>query len=225
MPARANAVARSTAIDGPPAPRRVDPRVVQTERAVVAATLALIERLGPGEVTVERIAEASGVARSTIYRRWPDVEDLFLEAFHELTRSTVAPTPTGDLRADLEVFARDYAGELNDPTFFAVVLFLMDEALRSRRYVAAHRGVTRARARRVARIVAAARAAGAVPPTVDEAAVADCLMAPLFQVRVGLHRLLTDDDVRAAVDWTLATAGLPQARARRGRSRKPVVDH
>lgn len=221
---RANAVARTPGVEGPP-PRRVDPRVVQTERAVVAATLTLIERLGPSEVTVERIAEASGVARSTIYRRWPEVEDLFLEAFHELTRTAVAPAPTGDLRADLEAFARDYAGELNDPTFFAVVLFLMDEALRSRRYLAAHRGVTRARARRVARIVAAAQAAGTVPSTLDAGAVADGVMAPLFQVRVGLHRLLTDDDVRAAVDWTLDSVQSPMPRARRRRGRTSVVDH
>jgi len=99
------------------APRPVGrPRDPHVDQAVLEATFAMLAEVGYDGVTIEAVAHAAGVSKNAIYRRWPDVEDLFLEAFHELTRCAVAPAPTGDLRADLEAFARDYAGELNRPT-------------------------------------------------------------------------------------------------------------
>ena len=61
------------------------PASLQTEQMVFDATVALVTELGPAAVTIERVASRSGVARSTIYRRWPDVNRLFVEAFKELT--------------------------------------------------------------------------------------------------------------------------------------------
>ena len=104
-----------------------DPRARQTEEAVFTATIELIQELGPGGTTIERVAERSGVARSTIYRRWGDVDRLFLDAFDEITRPTPLPL-TGDLEGDLRTFARGYVRELNDPAFHDVVMFLMDMA-------------------------------------------------------------------------------------------------
>ena len=210
--ARTNAGAPATR----PAVVRTDPRIVQTERAVFAATVRLIEQHGPGEVTIERIATASGVARSTIYRRWANVDDLFLEAFDVITRAVPAPAPTGDLRADLQAFAAAHAGELNDRSFFAVLLYLMDESLRSRPYLARYRAITRARQKRVASIVRAARAGHPRPDDLDADRLADAVMAPLFHTRVGLHRRITDVDVREAVDAALVDAGV--ARPRRARA-------
>ena len=191
---------------------------MHTERTVFAATVSLIEQHGPGEVTIERIAVASGVARSTIYRRWADVDDLFLEAFDVITRAVATPAPTGDLRGDLHAFAAAHARELNDRSFFAVLLYLMDESLRSRPYLARYRAITRARQKRVGAIVRAAdarRAANAAPARaggLDANRLADAVMAPLFHTRVGLHRRITDDDVREAVDAALVGAGVARPR-------------
>jgi AcrR family transcriptional regulator len=199
-------------------PSPTDPRVAQTEQVVFAATVELVERCGP-DVTVEQIAAASGVARSTIYRRWRDVDDLFLDAFDTLTRPPPVPPPTGELRADLVAFAIAYASELNDRSFFALLLFLMDESLRSPRYRTRYRAITRARRKRVDTIVRAAQARRARPIDIDIDAtqLADAVMAPLFHARVGLHRLLTDDDARVAVDTALADAGLKRRAGGTGR--------
>jgi AcrR family transcriptional regulator len=178
--------------------------VRQTEKAIFGATVALVHDAGPGQVTVEAVAARSGVARSTIYRRWPDVDQLFLEAFDEVTR--LAPLPlTGELDTDLRSFATSYAYELNDATFHDVLVFLMDAALRSRQHRSHYRAIGRRRQRRAVAIVETAIASGELPDGVDGRVVADTLMALLFHRRIAKHELLTDTHVNGAVDAVLAS--------------------
>lgn len=58
----------------------VDPRVTRSRQAVLAAARALLVRDGPGAVTHVRVAQAAGLSRSTVYRHWPTIEALLLEA-------------------------------------------------------------------------------------------------------------------------------------------------
>lgn len=61
-----------------------DPRVERTHRLVLAATLKQLSETGYGALTIDSIAERAGVARSTIYRHWPDKMALIRDALARL---------------------------------------------------------------------------------------------------------------------------------------------
>lgn len=81
--------------------------------AVFAATLRTVEELGYARATVERIAAAAGIAKTTIYRRWPSkgalIIDCLLDAF--------GPAPMdGVTRADKMASAtRWIAAKIREP--------------------------------------------------------------------------------------------------------------
>jgi AcrR family transcriptional regulator len=67
---------------------------------VLTAALDLLVTEGVAALTVVRLHERSGVARSTIYRHWPTPDDV-VDDLLEVAARTEQPTPTGDLAADL----------------------------------------------------------------------------------------------------------------------------
>lgn len=77
-----------------------DPRVVRTRRDVLAAARQVLIDEGWERVTVSRVADRSGYARTTLYRHWPQRLDLLRDLIEEEARLAHS-TPTGDLRADL----------------------------------------------------------------------------------------------------------------------------
>jgi len=185
---------------------RVDPRARRTEQAILDATADLVREVGPAAVTIELVAERSEVARSTIYRRWSDIDELLLDVCAPITRFRRGPL-TGDLRDDLRALARSYASELNDVVFREVLTFTMDAALRSRRYRSRLRAITRQRERRGVAIVRGAIGRGDLPDDIDPGAVVVAILAPLFQLRIAKHRALTDNDADAAVERAVGDAG------------------
>ena len=48
-----------------------------TRRRITESAVALHERVGPAQTSITAIAEQAGVRRSTVYRHFPDEEDLF----------------------------------------------------------------------------------------------------------------------------------------------------
>ena len=56
----------------------VTSRSERTEAAILAATRDLLAEGGVRELTVEGVAARSGVAKTTIYRRWRSRDDLAL---------------------------------------------------------------------------------------------------------------------------------------------------
>lgn len=58
---------------------------ISVDGAVFAATLTTVDDLGYARATVERIAAEAGIAKTTIYRRWPSkgelIVDCLLDAF------------------------------------------------------------------------------------------------------------------------------------------------
>jgi AcrR family transcriptional regulator len=83
-----------------PARRPGRPRSEQAEQAIIEATLDVFAEQGFDGVCVEAVAARAGVGKATIYRRWPNKEELLLAALG--TIKSPYPEPKGvSVREDL----------------------------------------------------------------------------------------------------------------------------
>ncbi|GIF19722.1 AcrR family transcriptional regulator [Actinoplanes tereljensis] len=83
------------------------------DATVFAATLTTVAELGYANATVDRIAAAAGVAKTTVYRRWPSKGALITACLVD----AFGPAPlTGTDRAEILAAAiRWAAGKVADP--------------------------------------------------------------------------------------------------------------
>ena len=79
----------------------VNPRTTRVRQVILDAAGDLLVEHGAGEVTASRIAQETGVARTTIYRHWPDQSHLLLDTIDSLVAPHSPTTFTDDLEADL----------------------------------------------------------------------------------------------------------------------------
>ncbi|MHB8696393.1 MAG: TetR/AcrR family transcriptional regulator [Solirubrobacteraceae bacterium] len=90
----------------------------------MAATLELIASDGPAAITHQRIAQLARVSRSTLYRYWPQPEDLLFEALAQIVTRFDFNGP-GRLRDELIAELSSRRREINQPvvgTAMAAVL-------------------------------------------------------------------------------------------------------
>ena len=187
---------------------RVDPRVAQTRRAVYAATLAIIAESGVQAATVDRISERAGVSRSTVYRRWPGLPQLYYEAFGQLARRTSSPV-RGETPVELLHYLQDYADRLNDDTYCSVLVALLDAAWRTPELAEVRGTLFDERSSRAAAIIEAGVASGRLRPDLDRRQVLDAVVAPFLYRRVVEQQRLSRSDVRRLRDDVLARFGAP----------------
>ena len=175
-----------------------DPRVLRNRTAVHAAALQLLADEGVSGLSIERLAEQSGVSRSTIYRNWPDVRALVLTAFDDLVH-TMSPegAPSGDFDADLMAYLRDYARRLNDPSYAAVIIAIIEWGWRDREFAAEHGRIFDDTRSRAAGILRGAAAQGRVRADLDIGQGVEQIVAPFLYRRLVLRHVLTACDVEA----------------------------
>lgn len=94
--------------------RRGRPRLQSTDQAIFAAAADLIREKGYDGFSMAAVADRAGVAKTTVYRRWPTRSHLVLATMSSVM-SRVALFDTGDFRADLTSFARTLATALRAP--------------------------------------------------------------------------------------------------------------
>lgn len=71
-----------------------------THKAIIEATLSLLNTVHYHALTIEAVAAEAGVGKATVYRWWPSKGALVAEAISS-TFTVTDPPDTGDLRADL----------------------------------------------------------------------------------------------------------------------------
>lgn len=155
------------------------PRLPSADQAIVEATRALLLERGYAGVSIEGVAARAGVAKTTVYRRWPSKAELVSEVAIHHSRLGAAPD-TGSLVGDLAAVAVIIVRSLSRPVAAAALRGLIadlsqDRALRDR-VVARFIGAEQAW---IASIVRRAAGRGEVSDNVHPDLVLDLLLGPV----------------------------------------------
>jgi AcrR family transcriptional regulator len=121
---------------GNPEPPHVGrPRSHDADEAILRATAELLAEGGLEATTIRAVAERAGVARATIYLRYPSRDALIGGALRSAVGRAIFPL-TGDLEADLQATVDQARAVLAGATFRAVFPSLVQELLRADRETA-----------------------------------------------------------------------------------------
>ena len=102
-------------------------RGARTEKAILDATRELLAEAGVPELTVERVAARSGVAKTTIYRRWRGKDELALAVLIDMVTNVVATPDLGETREELIAFVNAAVTILGSTLMGRVIQGLVSE--------------------------------------------------------------------------------------------------
>src|SRR3979490_584922 len=95
-------------------PTRGRPRDKDADARILKTALRLVETIGFRSVSMEAIAAEAHVARTTIYRRWPNTATVIMDAFLAEVSPGMAfaklPSASESLRIQMKLLARAFRG-------------------------------------------------------------------------------------------------------------------
>jgi AcrR family transcriptional regulator len=106
MTSSRNAASRSVSsrpLAVPTGPQPGRRRNAEAATAVLRAAVEMLDnpRIGLRGLTMQAVAERSGVSKATLYRWWPDKAHLVLDAYRSKSARDIGAPIKGDLRPDL----------------------------------------------------------------------------------------------------------------------------
>ena len=192
-------------MDGP-----MDRRVRRTRAAVLAAAAEVLGETGLGAFSLDAVAQRADVARSTVYRHWPDRERLLLDTIAE--HGPVAEDPdTGRLRDDLIAAVGPFSAFIGDGRTRAMLLTMLAEAARDPQVALLHTRLTEARRDLLRRLVDRAVGRGELPADVDVELLLDDLAAGVVHRTFVLGQPFDAATLAAHVDRFLTIHGATPA--------------
>ncbi len=184
----------------------VDPRVARTRHAVLTTAREVLLDEGWEGVTLGRVAERSGYARTTLYRHWPQRLDLLRDLIREEAR-LAHTTPMGDLRDDLVAELEAFRVAVTSTGLGRVMIAIGQQARDDAELADLNRSMRAEGARVLEAIVVDAVAAGDLPRGLRaDAAVAQLVGPVLFRYLFEDHDALDREYVVSVVDWFLGAA-------------------
>ena len=154
--------------------------------------------IGLRRLTMQAVAQRSGVSKATLYRWWPDKAHLVLDAYRSKSARDIGADVTGDLRPDLMAHLGQIAfalGELGSATAVAAITLAAAE---NESFGDLYRDtLLRERRQGLLDVLAAGRRRGQIRATLDLEVVVDAAYGAIH------HRLLLS---RAPIDGPFVAA-------------------
>lgn len=187
-----------------PTPRSVGrPRSAEADTAILAATIEEFAVSGYEGLRVEAIAERAGVAKSTIYRRYPNKNDLLQAALWQ-AQSTEPPIPcTESLEDDLFVVACRLRDKFASDDVGRLIPTIVDAASRHPEFATAHRAFVAERRRGGLERLRTAISQGELSADTDVEMFMDMVGGAIFYRSYVSGTSLDDDTLRRLIRSTL----------------------
>lgn len=165
-----------------PATERIDPRCARSQQRVLAAAVELLREEGLPGLTFESVAARSGVAKTTIYRHFPDRAAMHLAAIDSVG-PVVEMSTSNDVVVDVVKFLGGLNHTLHHGAFGDVLLTALDGAERSERMDELARGAADQRRSVLSGRLKLAQRDGRLKAEADLDLVCAQLVGPIFYRR------------------------------------------
>jgi AcrR family transcriptional regulator len=185
-------------------PARGRPRSPAADQAIFVATRQLLDQSGYHGLTVEGVAAEAGVAKTTIYRRYPTKALLVLDAMAQVARDTPVTLPdTGTFRDDLVAVAHLIREEIAPSSPSSVGAALLGEASRDEEVAERLRAFADFRFDQGMPIYERAVARGELRPDADWRVISELLVGWIFHASLVSQRRPEDGALAQTVDHLL----------------------
>jgi AcrR family transcriptional regulator len=182
-------VSRHSSRSSSPAAGR--PRSAEAQRAVLDAARELFAAGGYAAATIDAVAARSGVAKTTIYRWWPNRASLLVEVLAEVHTAAVPLPASGEPVRAIVGELRDAAAAANGLTGQLLTALIGEAQHDPEVRTELLEGLFYPRRATTARVIHRAQEAGAIRPDVPLDIAADLLFGPLFYRMLVRHDVVT----------------------------------
>jgi AcrR family transcriptional regulator len=203
--------------------RKPNERSERSKQAILEATRELLaEDGGVRSLTVEAVAARSGVAKTTIYRRWRDKWQLALDAVMiDMLPTFADPVDVGDTRKELLTFINSVIKLLTTQPYGSAMQGLVSEIATEPELARVYREqVVEPRRQQLKPVIERGVARGDLRPDTDVRLVHELMVGPLFY-RVLFSGGPLDRKVSTSLVDAILDAFAPDGRATRGSKRRP----
>jgi len=178
-------------------------RSEKAHQDVVQAAVDVLVRTGVGGFTIDEVVARSGVAKTTVYRWWPNRQALLLDAAHSLLSPAATPN-SGDTRADLVAYLSNFVTVPRDTPAGRLLPELCSVAQRDPEIAELRDTLIAEKRQPVVTILELAKARGDIDQAADVELLATLLIGPLAYTK-SLRGLPVDARlVTSVVDTVLA---------------------
>lgn len=185
---------------------RIDPRVALSQERVLTATLDLLMEAGLSGLTIEDVSKRSGVAKTTIYRHWPNRNALVIDACLQMTDGDAEPPDTGSLEGDVKAILTNLAEMLATARWSSILPSIVDAAERDPEIAEVHSKLQLWHAAPLRAALERGARRGQIPPEADLSAIAAALLGPLYFRRWFSREPINDSFVDLIIQGALAAA-------------------
>jgi AcrR family transcriptional regulator len=156
-------------------------RAERAERAILDATRDLLAEGGVRALTVEGVAARSGVAKTTIYRRWRSKNDLALAVLIDVIENVITTPDLDDTRSEALFLVDAAVAMLGSTSLGPIMQGLVSDLATDPELARDYRArVVAARFAEVEQLVRRGVARGDLRPATDHELVCELLFGPVY---------------------------------------------